>query len=539
VGLHAQVLTDVQSGFGLRFANWPLAMNLAAKYAPNSFLIVLALLLSPVAGAIEFPTPDWQTAPDAAKRMQSPECREFIDFATRPSESLTDGLVVIKDGLIQFETYGKEFTAEKPHILWSVSKTITGALLGIAVRDGRVSLDDALSRYWPAPATQQDPNYGRITVKNLFYMDTGFIWNEFEKDLPESPVIQMLYGMGTADMSTFVTRHPIAPRGPGTQWRYSTGSSTLMSGVLKQAYGDEYERLPWRELFEPIGMSSAAFERDKAGGFVGGGLSYATPRDLAKLGYLYLNRGRWNGRTILPEEWIERTLTPSPGFLTGDFGNPIDLIGTYGGSIWLNRSWKEGAPLPFPNTPDDMYLAYGLQGQLMIVLPSQHMVIARTGNDDTYAHKVDAFVSRAVSCFADPNAPIGEVNPKFSSPTPGLVDTLKALRPALHEGLIQNALAKSVCSCTYVSKARMETCVERSKVEMAEKIANMTMTEGDSGKKQVQVRLTWLGRKIAGNDQIALAEFDPARPQLGCTLLTPGLPADPSIEKEDNPSSQL
>lgn len=109
-------------------------------------------------------------------------------------------------------------------------------------------------------------------------------------------------------------------------------------------------------------MKSAVFEQDTAGTFVGGAYAFATPRDMAKLGQLYLNKGKWNGQTILSEDWIERTLTISPGYLgpgmtRDDYLRPLPLV--YGGLMWLNRAPRPEFPKPFPKSPDDMFMALG------------------------------------------------------------------------------------------------------------------------------------------------------------------------------------
>ena len=103
----------------------------------------------------------------------------------------------------------------------------------------------------------------------------------------------MLYGEGREDMSTFVANHPLRDE-PGTTYQYSTGDATLLTGILTKSLSDEYgDDFAWDLLFDPLGMTSSVIERDRAGGFIGGSYFYATPRDLARFGYLYLNNGCW------------------------------------------------------------------------------------------------------------------------------------------------------------------------------------------------------------------------------------------------------
>ena len=113
-----------------------------------------------------WPVPDWKVATRPDDSMDTSQCRGFLDFSIRSKSFLTDGLVVIKDGALQFEHYDSKYTSSTPHILWSVSKTITGSLLGIAARDGRISLEQNLNEFYPN--VDAGDEYQRIKIKNLF-----------------------------------------------------------------------------------------------------------------------------------------------------------------------------------------------------------------------------------------------------------------------------------------------------------------------------------------------------------------------------------
>jgi len=423
-------------------------------------------------------------------------------------------LVVIKDGEIQYEYYDQKYSKDQPHVLWSLSKTITGALLGIAVRDGKLNLSQKLADFYPEP--NRDANFGHITLQNLFYLDTGFVWDEYYTgNVQNSPVINMLYASGHTDMARFAASRPIIPEGPGYKWNYSTGTPTLTMGVLKNVYGDEYKQMPWKSLFNPLGMKNTVFEQDASGTFIGGSSVFATPRDIAKIAYLYLNHGQWNGQVILPEEWIQKTLTPSPGYISdGTVIHDITDDGVYGGSIWLNHAIKPGFGRPYPYSPEDMYLGLGHFGQLMIMLPSQNMVIARTGYDEEYNSKVDEFVSRAISCFSNPNYPIGKNIPPPKSEHVGIKQIFQVLFSGIRDDIIQAAVAKSVCSCHFVSKVDVSTCVERSNVPLAKETTRVSLNQ-DSVEGQESLFASLLG--FHHGKQVH-ATYDEKNPQFGCTL---------------------
>jgi CubicO group peptidase (beta-lactamase class C family) len=459
-------------------------------------------------------------APLEKERMTSQQCSDFVKFSTTAKDFFTEGLVVIKDGVLQFEYYESKYNAFRPHILWSVSKTITGALLGTAVKDGKIHLEEKLSELYPIES--MDENYRKINVKNLFYLDAGFIWEEFYSgDVKKSSVVNMLYKKGHSDMATFAASAPIISQGPGYKFNYSTGTPTITMGVLKNVYGQDYDQMPWKNFATPMGLKSFVFEKDASGTFNGGASTYATPRDMAKIGYMYLNNGHWDNQVILTEDWVKKTLSVSPGYLSeGTVITNIHEQRVYGGSIWLNKKVKSDLGKPYPYSPEDMYLAIGHDGQLIIVLPTQKMVIARTGNDGEYNSKIDEFVSRAISCFADPDYPIGKNIPPTKDKT-SMKSRLETLKSGIEANILQPSVAKSVCSCFFVVGLDIKTCLERSKIPMAAKMANVIVKENDgrNGLYSVEAQPSILGQALGlKTKNLPRAFYDSSHPEFGCTL---------------------
>ncbi|MBP9679823.1 MAG: serine hydrolase [Bacteriovorax sp.] len=471
-------------------------------------------------GQIRWPIPDWEVTPDSAERMSSQQCKDFVQFSTTSKDFFTEGLVVIKDGELQYEYYESKYNAFRPHILWSVSKTITGALLGTAVREGKINLEDHLSELYPI--VSMNDNYRKIKVSNLFYLDAGFIWEEFYSgDVKNSSVVNMLYSKGHYDMATFAANAPLIPQGPAYKFTYSTGTPTITMGVLKNVYGKDYDRMPWKNFAEPMGLTSFVFEKDATGTFNGGASTYATPRDMAKIGYMYLNNGKWGEKTILTDDWIKKTLSVSPGYLSsGTVITNIHEQRVYGGSIWLNRIVKDGQGKPYPFSPEDMFLAIGHNGQLIIMLPTQKMVIARTGTDGEYNSKIDEFVSRAISCFADPDYPIGRNIPPTKDKA-SIKSRLETLKSGIEANILQPSVAKTVCSCYFVVGLDINTCLERSKIPMAKKMANIIVRENDGqqGMYSIEARPTLLGKTLGlKTKNLPRAFYDSTHPEFGCTL---------------------
>ena len=151
---------------------------------------------------------------------------------------------------------------------------------------------------------------------------------------------------------------------PTEVWNYSSGTSNLLSGILRKQFKthQEYLNFPYAELIDKIGMHSMLIEADMAGNYVGSSYSWATTRDWAKFGLLYLHKGFWNGQQLFDPKWVDYVTLPT------DHSD-----GTYGANFWLNAEGK------YSNAPRDLYSANGFQGQRVFIIPSKDLVIVRTG----------------------------------------------------------------------------------------------------------------------------------------------------------------
>lgn len=275
----------------------------------------------------------------------------------------TRAVVVMYKGQLVAERYARGYDRHHRQLSWSMAKSITGTLIGMLVKNGRLKLDE------PAPVPEwrgQHDGRERITLRQLLQQTSGL---DFEENYSKSTdATKMLFRK--ADMPRYAASRLLREQ-PGTQFYYSSGNSNILSGILRQTLGDSlYHRFPYDSLFYPLGIRSAVMEPDAAGNFVGSSYVYATPRDWARLGLLYLQHGQWMGKTIVTEEWVnEATL-------------PVEVAphGEYGMQWWLNA----GAPYrsdnrKFPELPADMYYMSGYEGQQVLVIPSSELVIVRLG----------------------------------------------------------------------------------------------------------------------------------------------------------------
>jgi CubicO group peptidase (beta-lactamase class C family) len=277
----------------------------------------------------------------------------------------TKAVVVVRDGRLVAERYAPGYGPDTLMQSWSMAKSVTFALVGVLVRDGRLDVHaPAPVPEWRAPG---DPR-GAITLDELLRMSSGLSFDETYG--PTNDVSRMLFL--APDMGAFAARFRLAAR-PDTVWSYSSGTANIVARIVRDAFhGDLAALVAYadRELFDPAGMTSARFEPDASGTPVGSSYVFMTARDWARFGELFRRDGVWEGRRILPAGWVRYATTPTPAA----------PLGRYGALWWLNAG-SPGAPeqRPWPSIPTDVYAARGHSGQWVVVAPSAHLVVVRLG----------------------------------------------------------------------------------------------------------------------------------------------------------------
>ena len=338
------VLTPQQAryteGFGCTLASAPLDLGEATPVSGAG---------NPFTDAVVAPNPELEAALDRAFAVGEPD-EVVANLGTR-------GVVIVKDGELVGERYAEGFDASTPQLGWSMSKSATSLMTGMLVKQGVVSLEENhLRPEWTDERTS-------ITIENLLRMNSGLEWDE-TYDLG-TPITRMLYL--EPDMGSYVASLPLAHE-IGEVQQYSSGSTTLLCSVLASRTGLGAD-LPRQTLFSALGLSSAVFEPDAAGTPVCSSYLWATPRDWAAIGQFALQNGEWNGEQLLPEDWMEQSLAVTD---TGESDDPGYGMG------WRVNVLPDGS-LRWPSLPSDAYSANGHDGQLMLVIPSEGLVVVRLG----------------------------------------------------------------------------------------------------------------------------------------------------------------
>lgn len=309
----------------------------------------------------------------------------------------TNALLIIRNGRLIYEKYENGYSFDKPHRLWSISKSVTNALVGATIQDQKLRLKDLIAAQYPEMAKHEWKR--KITVGNLLQMSSGLDWNEgYEDNISGSDVLKALYGEKNSDIASFVAS--LEPRCQvDVCFNYSSGETNLLMGYLKKSMGESYGLYPWTHLFYKLGITTATWEQDQSGTFIGSSYVYMTPRDLARIGLLYLREGKTDREQIIPSKFIHWSLQLAPAFRKTKLLPDQDNKG-YGAGWWLNQEIEaKNLPRPYPNVPNNAFFGLGHWGQVLAVLPSHNMIIVRHGNDRKGKIDVNKMVSMVIQAM--------------------------------------------------------------------------------------------------------------------------------------------
>lgn len=297
---------------------------------------------------------------DATQKVKSPT--EHINLHS---------IMVVKGGKVVAERWYNGASAEKPHQLWSVSKTFTATAAGLAISEGKLKLRDKVIKFFPdkLPETISD-NLAKMTVWDLLTMTCG-----------HDTEIDMIWGKDTnRDWVKAFLAHPVIHK-PGTYFMYNSLGTYMVSAILQKVTGQKVNDYLDSRLWKPLGIDKPVWDESPQGINCGGwGLNLKT-EDLAKMGLLLLHKGKWNGKRVIPSKWVkEMSSYKVPSCPAGTRIETLDSIGMNGS----NNDWCHGYCYQMWRCKDNGYRADGANGQYIMVFPDRDVVLVLTTDSNQY-----------------------------------------------------------------------------------------------------------------------------------------------------------
>lgn len=288
----------------------------------------------------------------------------------------TRSVLVLYKGILLGERYANSYTKDTPILGWSMTKSIVSTLYGILEYQGKLSVSDPLSfESW------KGDDRSNLTINHMLRMQSSLEWNEDYGGI--SDVTKMLFL--AQDMGDVQVQKPLVAA-PTEIWNYSSGTTNLLSKNLRTYFESpqEYIDFLYSDFGDLIGMNSLLIEQDGSGTYVGSSYGWASTRDWGRFGQLYLQRGNWNGKTLFNDSWVDYITTPT-----------AHSKGDYGAHFWLNAGGV------YPNVPKDLFSSNGHDGQFVYIIPSEDLVVVRTGLSEGADYNADLLLSGIIKSIED------------------------------------------------------------------------------------------------------------------------------------------
>ena len=334
---------------------------------PKSYLLNFLLILTLIFSCIEKPTETdlnqylWPTSTPREQGMNQYLLESALNYANE--QDFVDGLLVIKNGFIVAEDYYNGYNALQSHNVMSVSKSFLSAIAGIALYEGYLtSIDESILTYFPEFINQAlDQRKYDITLRHLLTMRMG-IRGEAEENYG---VYWEIYNSDNWLRKTIES--PLVSD-PGEKMSYNTFQTHLLSAIITKATHKSILEFAGEVLFKPLQIDIDFWEKDPQGYYFGGNSMYFTPREMAMLGFLYLNNGRFKDTQIIPGDWITLSLSASTNFSHPNAWGAFKDY-NYAYLWWLGQI-----------NDYDMYMGYGYGGQFVVVFPALNLIVVSTAD---------------------------------------------------------------------------------------------------------------------------------------------------------------
>ncbi len=329
----------------------------------------------------------WTSTPVQAEKLSLPrstpesqgvssaQIRKFVEAADQKVNTL-HSFMLVRHGQVIAEGWWKPESAEKPHVLWSLSKSFTSTAVGIAVTEGKFSIDDPVLKFFPedAPAAPSD-KLKAMRVRDLLTMSTGHQEEAKVKEITDQTWVK-----------TFLN-HPV-PHKPGAHFQYNTPATFMLSAIVQKTTGQTVVEYLKPRLFDPLGIENPQWDANPEGISIGGYGLHVRTEDIAKFGQLYLQQGLWNGKQLLSPEWIAMATSKQ-------VSNGSDPV----------KDWDQGYGFQFWRCRHNAFRGDGKDGQFCIVMPEQDTVIAITAHTGDMQSELNLVWDLLLPAFADQALP--------------------------------------------------------------------------------------------------------------------------------------
>ena len=321
-----------------------------------------------------WPTNGWRQCKPEAAGMNSAKLRKAIEFAATPSYN-TDGLVVVRKGHIVGEAYFGNFRIDAKHVSHSMAKSFTSSLVGIAIDKEQIGgVDEKICKFYNEwNCDDQNDLRSRITLRHAMTLTTGLQWKEDWSKWDPNTNDALKMGASGHFVKYMAQRNGLYE--PGERFVYSTGDPMLLSRVIQTATGMTAFEYAGQNLFEPLNITSVSWDQDADGYTSTAWGLHTTVRDYAKFGYLFLNKGQWEDRQVVSAAWVEKSTRTDPS---------VGMWGGYGYLWHVNLPYRlkwNRSPVSLDAIPRDGYMAEGVKGQSIVIIPSRDLVVVRVANE--------------------------------------------------------------------------------------------------------------------------------------------------------------
>lgn len=359
-------------------------------------MLLLVALLAPSARAQQAPPKSLPRSTPEAEGVSTEQLIKFIRKADKQVNSI-HSLMVVRNGKVVCEAWWSPESSSKQHVLWSLSKSFTSTAVGLAQSEGKLNIDDLVVDYFPNDLPNApSQNLKQMRIRDLLTMSAGHM-NEVK-----------LWNISSSWVQAFLS-HPV-PHAPGTHFKYNTPATYMLSAIVQKVTGQTVLEYLKPRLFEPLGIEDPKWDTSPQGISLGGYGLYIRTEDIAKFGQLYLQKGKWNGKQIIPSSWVKQATSKQ-------IANGSDP----------NSDWNQGYGFQFWRCRHGAYRGDGKDGQFCIVLEEQNAVIAITSNTKNMAAELSLVWKQLLPALKDANKPL-PADAKATEQLETLVQNLKASR---------------------------------------------------------------------------------------------------------------